>query len=161
MFLLLSLPLVARADIYRWEDENGVLHFTDDVSNIPAAYRGKVKMFVKEPTEPVPPPSSPAERGVYTPPSTYLPAPSREDEAEAAAREAESLSTRIEQLKARISAKENLVKTVENRQNLALNPLRNRVVDPGDMELYRKYRAELPGDREQLKELESRLLLVR
>ena len=40
--LVLSLAFVvpSLADIYRWEDESGVIHFTDDLSAIPAKYRG-------------------------------------------------------------------------------------------------------------------------
>lgn len=148
MILLLSLPQTARADVYRWEDESGAVHFTDDLSNIPAAYLDKAMMLNME---------TPAGREISPSPSPDVSRPSREDDAGATAFEAESLSSQIDQLKARISAKENLVKFVEDRQNLALNPLRNRVVDPGDMELYRKYKEELPEDRGRLKELESRL----
>lgn len=156
--LLLLLPAAARADIYRWEDEAGTVHFTDDLSNVPAAQRGKAKMIIKEAPatgEPSPPPSP--EPGISSPPPPSVPAYSPEDEARDAAREREALVSQVEQLKAKIAAKENLVKTVEDRQNLVLNPLRARVVDPGDLELYKKYQAELPEDRERLQELESRL----
>jgi hypothetical protein len=39
----------ASADIYRWEDESGVIHFTDDPSTIPAKYRGKSREILKTP----------------------------------------------------------------------------------------------------------------
>ena len=39
----------ASADIYRWEDESGVIHFTDDLSAIPAKYRGKTREIQKTP----------------------------------------------------------------------------------------------------------------
>ena len=60
-------------------------------------------------------------------------------------------------LRAKITAKEELIQSVDAKRSLATNPLRNRFVSPSDMELYRKYQAELPGDRERLKELESRI----
>jgi hypothetical protein len=50
---------------------------------------------------------------------------------------------------------------VDEKQSLATNPYRNRLVSPSDLELYRKYKEELPGDRERLKELDSRLAPVR
>jgi len=156
--LLLLLPAAARADIYRWEDEAGTIHFTDDLTNVPPAQRGKAKMIIKEaPAGAEPSPPSSPEPGISSPPAPSVPAYSPEDEARDAAREREALVSRVEQLKAKIAAKENLVKTVEDRQNLALNPLRARVLDPGDLELYKKYQAELPEDRERLQELESRL----
>jgi hypothetical protein len=154
--LLLLLSAAARADIYRWEDESGTAHFTDDISNIPAAHRGKARMVIREAPPEATSPSTP-ERGLSQPSIPAVPATPREDEAEAMARERESLASQIEQLKAKIAAKENLVKFVDDRQNLALNPLRNRVIDPGDLELYRKYQAELPEDRERLQDLQSRL----
>jgi len=45
---------------------------------------------------------------------------------------------------------------VDERQSLSTNPYRNRFVSPEDLELYKKYKEELPADRERLKELESR-----
>jgi hypothetical protein len=67
----------------------------------------------------------------------------------------------VEQLKAKIAAKERLIRFVDDRQNLVLNPYRSRVVDPGDLELYRKYQTELPEDRRKLQDLESRLELLK
>jgi clan AA aspartic protease (TIGR02281 family) len=39
--LLISSPLRS-ADYYRWVDQNGVVHFTDNLHNIPETQRGKV-----------------------------------------------------------------------------------------------------------------------
>ena len=50
---------------------------------------------------------------------------------------------------------------MDEKQSLATNPYRNRFVSPSDLELYRKYKEELPADRERLKALESRLAPVR
>ncbi len=65
--------------------------------------------------------------------------------------------TQAEQLRAKIAAKEQLIESVDKKRSLATNPLRNRFVSPADMELYRKYQAELPADRERLKDLESQI----
>lgn len=67
----------------------------------------------------------------------------------------------MEQQKARIAAKEEHIRAVDEKRSLAMNPLRNRVVDPADLDLYDKYLAELPADRERLQELESRLEAIR
>jgi len=41
-FLLLAYPLQAQ-ELYRWVDENGVIHFTDNFLSIPEKYRDKVE----------------------------------------------------------------------------------------------------------------------
>jgi hypothetical protein len=148
----------SRADIYRWEDEAGTVHFTDDLSNVPAPLRGKAKMVIREaPRSAEPPSPAPAVQGTGQTPPAPPPAPSREDPAVAAAREREELASQVDQVKAKIAAKEKLIQFVEDRQNLALNPDRRRVLDPGDLELYKKYQEELPQDRLTLQDLENRL----
>lgn len=154
LFLLLAAPPLApgpaAADIYRWEDDAGTIHFTDDLSTVPREFRSKARPIVRQgpvvlPASPeAPPPGRPAE------PSVPAPGEAREEPPAA-------LSSEIEQLRAKIEAKEKLIRQVDEKRSLATNPLRNRLVDPSDMDLYEKYRAELPRDRERLKELESRL----
>ncbi|MCL5885242.1 MAG: DUF4124 domain-containing protein [Deltaproteobacteria bacterium] len=162
MALLMLFAADSRADIYKWEDETGAIHFTDDLSNVPAAFRGKATMVIREaPRAAEPTPSVPRDQGAGQTRPAPAGAPSREDQAAAAAREKESLASEAEQMKAKIAAKERLIRFVEDRQNLALNPYRSRVVDPGDLELYRKYQAELPEDRRKLEDLESRLELLK
>jgi hypothetical protein len=148
----------SRADIYRWEDDTGAVNFTDDISNVPPAFRDKATMVIREaPAAAQPPPSAPSKKGDGTnkvsPPSEPPPA----QEASEPADQRDEIASRVAQLKAKIAAKEKLIQFVDDRRNLALNPLRSRVVDPGDLELYRKYQAELPEDRRELQELESLL----
>jgi hypothetical protein len=161
MALLVLFAADSRADIYKWEDETGAIHFTDDLSNIPSGFRGKATMVIREaPRTAEPPPSAPTEKGTGQTQASPAPAPSPKDEAAEAAREKEALASQSEQLKAKIAAKEKLIRFVDDRQNLALNPDRRRVIDPGDLELYRKYQAELPEDQRMLQDLESRLVLL-
>lgn len=158
---LLLLPQVAFGDIFRWEDEGGTVHFTDDPTNIPPGRRGKAKIVIREvPREPVPSGSPPA-NAVTSPaaPHPSSPAISKEEAAAANARERNSISSRLNQLKAKISAKENLIKSVEKRGTPANQASGNRAIDPGDMELYRKYKKELPEDMERLQELETLIQL--
>jgi len=79
------------------------------------------------------------------------------EEALSAEQEREEVVAQVEHQRAKIAAKEQHIQAVDAKRSLAVNPLRNRVVDPADMELYNKYKEELPGDKEQLKELESLL----
>jgi hypothetical protein len=69
--------------------------------------------------------------------------------------------TLAEKLRAKIDAKERFITAVDEKQSLATNPYRNRLVSPSDLELYGKYKEELPGDRERLMALESRLSPVK
>lgn len=157
--LFLSSPTASRADIYRWVDGQGTAHFTDDPSSIPAEYRKGSVLMIRESPAVVPPPAPPPPGPPQAPPAgTAGPGISAaEKAAQDAALEKEDLASRVEQLKAKIAAKEQHIQAVDAKQSLALNPLRNRFVEQADLDLYQKYQAELPADREQLKELETRL----
>jgi len=159
-FACLLLPISpgpSRADIYQWKDSQGTLNFTDDISNIPPAYRKKATQLIRE----APSVISPLQTS--PPPGGQSPAPSRsglskeEETVQDAAREKEELASQVEQQRAKIAAKEKLIREVDDKRSLAMNPLRNRVVEQADQDLYKKYKAELPDDKERLKNLESRL----
>jgi hypothetical protein len=156
--LFLAVPPPALADIYRWEDESGVVHFTDDLSSVPEKQRGRVKDILKTPppagkpglsTIGDPAPRSPAAPGPWSPGNggDASPAPSWGDSPESQA----------EQLRAKIAAKEQFINRIDTKRSKVLNPLGNRFVSQEDLELYQKYAGELPGDRERLREIESRL----
>lgn len=148
--LVLSAPPCA-SEIYQWVDDQGTVHFTDEVTSVPAKSRGKARILLREApiTVEAPPPGS------YASPPASAPGPEPGLEGESG--DAADPATQAELLRAKITAKEQLIDSVDAKRSLATNPLRNRFVSPSDMELYRKYQAELPGDRERLKELESRI----
>jgi hypothetical protein len=57
--LTLSFSLTLGQEVYRWVDEKGTVHFTDDLGQVPEKYREKIEKE-KPPKEPVPsPPTSP------------------------------------------------------------------------------------------------------
>ncbi len=43
-FILILYPFPASAEIYKWTDDEGVIHATDDPSNVPAKYWEKEKV---------------------------------------------------------------------------------------------------------------------
>jgi hypothetical protein len=157
--LLLAPP--ASADIYRWEDESGGIHFTDDLSNIPAKHRGKAREIQKTPPEAGKPSLSTMGAPSTPPGPPFSPGPSSGDTLDRPAIPEDDDATLAEKLRAKIDAKERFLRGVDEKRSLATNPLRNRFVSPSDMELYRKYKEELPGDRERLKTLESRIAPVK
>jgi len=155
--LLLAPSPPALADIYRWVDESGGLHFTDDLSSIPEKHRGRVQDILKAP----PPAGKPglSTIGGSGPASPAYQAPSSPGEGNSGVAPppyGESLESQAEQLRVKIAAKEQFIDRIDTKRSNILNPLGNRFVSPEDLELYRKYSAELPGDRERLREIESR-----
>ena len=146
----------ASADIYRWEDESGVIHFTDDPSSIPAKFRGKSREILKTPPEAGKPSVSTMGAPSAPPGPSLSPGPSNGETIGPPLLPEDDDATLAEKLRAKIDAKERFLRDVDRKQSLSTNPYRNRLVSPSDLELYRKYKEELPGDRERLKELESR-----
>ncbi len=49
LVLLFFTLSAARADIYYWTDEKGVLHITDDLQKVPEEYRGSVTVIEQKP----------------------------------------------------------------------------------------------------------------
>jgi hypothetical protein len=101
--------------------------------------------------------------GAPSPPPgpSFSPTPSNGEPVDRPAIPEDDDATLAEKLRAKIDAKERFLRGVDEKQSLATNPYRNRFVSPSDLELYRKYKEELPGDRERLKALESRLAPAR
>jgi hypothetical protein len=56
LFLFLK-PFPAAATTYQWTDEQGSIHFTNDLATIPSSYQGEVKTVPRP--EPSPPPPAP------------------------------------------------------------------------------------------------------
>lgn len=154
---MLCLAHPACADIYRWEDESGVIHFTDDLSNVPAKYRGKSREILKTPPAAGQPSLSTMDSPPASPDPSISPKLSGEETIGRPPRQEDDDATMAEKLRAKIDAKERFIRGVDEKQSLAINPYRNRFVSPSDLELYKKYKEELPADRERLKELESHL----
>lgn len=156
---LLAPP--ASADIFRWEDESGVIHFTDDPSSIPAKYRGKSREILKTPPAAGQPSLSTMDAPSSSPGPSLSPRPSNGETLDRPALPQDDDATLAEKLRAKIDAKERFVRGVDEKQSLATNPYRNRIVSSPDLELYRKYKEELPADRERLKAIESGLSPVK
>jgi len=150
----LTLPCASRADIYQWEDDSGVMHFTDDIGNIPPKYRAHQKPILKGP----PSAGKPSVSTVESPPAVTSrppPPPPPGATSEPAGQSAMERSREAEALRAKIAAKEQFVETIDRKRSNILNPMGNRFVSPEDLELYGKYNQELPQDRQRLRELEA------
>ena len=45
---LMVIPLLLHAEIYKWIDDKGTIHFTDDYSNVPSSYPERAKVEVRK-----------------------------------------------------------------------------------------------------------------
>ena len=152
LLILTGAPGTSLADIYRWEDDSGVIHFTDTPANIPEKFRGRRKMILQGPPESGHPSLSTMGAPVPSAPFPGTPSPAERDDRE---QPAQFKDKDAEQLRSRIAAKEQFIKGIDLKRSHALNPMGNRFVSPEDLELYRKYSEELPKDRERLREIEA------
>jgi hypothetical protein len=60
LFIVITAPLTAPgADIFTWTDDQGTIHFSDSVSDVPARYRKSIKTKTFGPVEELPPPKPP------------------------------------------------------------------------------------------------------
>ncbi len=66
-----SLMLANAQEVYRWVDDKGIVHFTDDLTLVPEKYQGQIQQKVpsKEP-----PPSQPTSSRPVEPPKRMEPA---------------------------------------------------------------------------------------
>jgi clan AA aspartic protease (TIGR02281 family) len=72
MIVLIGLVLPAGAEMYKWVDEKGAVHFTDDPSTIPEKYRPstETRKGTAEPSSP-----KPKEKQPISPPQPVTPVP--------------------------------------------------------------------------------------
>jgi hypothetical protein len=83
MGLILCCSLAFGQEVYRWVDEKGTVHFTDDLGQVPEKYREKIQKEIS-PKEPAPtppaPPSTPLpKRGEAVKESGQMPSPQQKD----------------------------------------------------------------------------------
>jgi hypothetical protein len=149
-----AVPELHGADIYRWRDESGVVHYTDTPSNIPERYRSRKETVQRGPADGGRPSLSTIGAPPSGPSATPPPEPFPVTDPARPGRDGGS-PEETEKLRARIEAKERFVEGIDRKRSHALNPLGNRFVSPEDLELYKKYSEELPKDRKRLAELEQ------
>ena len=44
----LMIPFLIHAEVYKWIDAKGTIHFTDDYGNIPSSYRERLKVEIRK-----------------------------------------------------------------------------------------------------------------
>lgn len=144
-------PAPCPADVLRWIDDEGVVHFTDDPGSIPASRRGGAVTVIRQKAEP----GGPSRAGEPPPAPPPVAPPSVVEEAPPEPPPFSSAPDEAAQLRAKIEAKETFMRQVDRKRSMTANPMRLPNVSPADLDLYNKYQAELPADRARLRELEG------
>lgn len=156
ILVLIIIPCKSSGDIFRWIDDEGVIHFTDDMNKIPAEYRKKVERRAvpkERGNEKVSSPAvvpEPLEKKIeIKQPSTAM---GEEDWRAAFQR----LSHEIQARKEELDKKKAFIKEIERRRNMAFY-IPNRIVSDEDAALYEKYIKEVSEDEKKIEELEKQL----
>lgn len=149
--LISGAPTISSGQVYRWVDQGGVVHFTDNPQNIPDQYRNNAMEFTPPPITTY---AEERDRRVGAVPQSGL---TRGANRERPSDSAEALEESIRTMKSQIKAKRDLIRYVDERKNLAVNPYRNRIIMKNELELYDRYLQEIPEDERELERLESAL----
>jgi len=140
----------ASADLYRWEDEDGTVYITDSMERVPQEYRAKARVYESTPVEPDAPERPAMDSGAAPISGPDEPVNGgRDDESW---REAFSVKReQIASLSASIENKERFVETFEGGRRFG------QIFDDAKVEDYKRYKEELPKDRERLEKLKGEL----
>ncbi len=147
--LLLLFAPYAFADLYQWQDKEGVIHITNDMNKVPEQYQDKVKVFktTQQPQAPAqvpapaPTPGAPEEStGLYGDHSLEWWKESFNNK-----------NQEIGELQSSISAKNQYISIFEAGRRFG------QMFGSTEVETYNKYKQELPDDEKRLAELNDEL----
>lgn len=149
-FLLAFSAGAAFADLYQWQDREGVIHITDDLQKVPEEFRGKVKVFKEE----TPKPAAPA------PEAAEPERPATEERGEALYGE-QTLEwwrqnimkkrDEIQMLESSVTAKTQYIDIFEAGRRFG------QTFGTTEVDTYNRYRQELVDDQRRLLELKNEL----
>jgi len=144
------LSTAAMADIYKWTDERGVVHITDDPGRIPEAMRDKVKVYRTKHRRP-----APEEKKISIPP-TELPKAAKKElygghPLEWWKEKFDRINEEIDDLMVEIDTKEKYISIFEGGRRFG------QIFGERESATYRRYKKELVEDEKRLGELKDEL----
>lgn len=156
-FLLLAflvlLPLSVNAEFYRWTDDKGVLHVTDDPSNVPQKYwdQGKLK---KEEVKP-----APSAREAEQPAMPAAGGQPAEEKAEMYGDQPlDWWKSKFEELRSNISDSEGTLAREKNFVSIYEGGLRlGKIYSRDEISQYENYKKDIASLEEKVKNLKSEL----
>ncbi len=150
---MIILPLVAGGqEVYRWVDEKGTVHFTDDLGQVPEKYREKIQKE-KSPKESTHPPATPLPKGVAAgKESGQMPVPIQKD----------SLGRGEEWWRAKASEWNEKFKTAQKNYESAYNEWKSKEQELETLKykphsVKRKLKAEIKVLEEKVKDWEKQM----
>ncbi len=143
----LSVPALALADIYQWEDAAGVIHFTDDMKKVPDKYRDKVRV----------------QKSIAPSSDTTAPQNNVKDDGKAVSDDElygdYTLQWWLETFRKKKNEVSQAVSLIETKKKFAQMFESGRrfgqVYEQADVEKYNAYKAELPADEQRLHDLDE------
>ncbi|HBO84734.1 MAG: hypothetical protein A2073_02950 [Deltaproteobacteria bacterium GWC2_42_11] len=146
LITVIHVPVVL-ADIYEWTDEKGNIHVVDDILNVPAKYRDKVKIYKEKPVE------IERRRPVEERPEQTISPPSEElfgnYPLEWWKAEFEKIKRDISELEKTISEQKRYVDVFERGRRLG------QTYTKDEIEAYDQYKKQITESEARLKELKS------
>lgn len=141
---------VALADLYQWQDKEGVIHITDSLEKVPDAYRDKVKVY-----ESAPPATG--EKKAAPAPETAAPAPPPEVELygdhtlewwrQTFIRKGDE----AQMMESNVTVKRQFIDMYERGRSFG------QTFDTNEVQTYSRYKKELPDDEERLTSLKNEI----
>lgn len=147
--MLLASSAAYSQEWYRWEDEQGVIHITDDLGRVPPEYRDKAEVIKTSPSEPPAPSPTPS-------PGAAAPAEPREglyggQSLQWWTEEISAKRKQIESLRSQLELKEHFISIFEGGRRFG------KTFTAEEITRYETYKKELPEDKARLEELTSEL----
>ncbi len=152
--LLILLPLSVNAEFYRWTDDEGVIHVTDDPTNIPQKYWEEGK-FKKEEVKP-----APSEREAEQPAMPTAVGQPAEEKAEMYGDQPlDWWKSKFEELKTNISDSEGTLEREKNFISVYEGGLRyGKVYSRDEISQYENYKNDISSLEEKIKNIKSELV---
>lgn len=151
-FIFLSSS--ALADIYRWTDDEGVIHMADDMFKVPEKYRSGVTIMKTEPSAPAPPSQI---QPSLSPPSPPAEPPRAEEELYGDRplswwrANIDKKKKEIESVESEFKQKRQFVEVFEKGRQFG------QIFEPKDAETYEQYKKDLPEAEKKVEKLKEEL----
>ncbi len=155
LILVLSIfsATAAFADLYQWQDKEGVIHITDSLEKVPDAYRDKVKVYESAPPAPGEKKAAPAPEAVS--PAPLPPERGVElygDHTLEWWRQTFLRKTgEAQMLESNVTAKRQFIDIYERGRGFG------QTFGMNEIETYGRYKKELPDDQDRLTTLKNEL----
>ena len=158
--IVTTFPLVAFAQVYKWTDDKGVVHFTDDSGTIPEKYQTKAQKAQPESPQASPPQTLSSPQPAPSQPGSPPAAKTGDVYRDSAGRDESYWKNRVDEWKRKLTAAQEKEQTLRNRYS-QLTERANSTKNQGERYQLRQEReqvkAEIDQQRAQIEEAKKML----